>query len=496
MGKNFRIGWINMNHEFPFHFEFTPSEDSEDLNNGCGKGVLYVLGEPYWHSGSGDVVGSIDWTWVDLLEYVALNWVWLVFEQSYPYDWLKKVSHPGDIWNVAEDRWSKFGEETAEIEEAKLLVFDRRHNLAYAWKGLSLPSVTLMRNGMLCWVCAEGKNPFRASFSSCRDELISICDLLAKSFECSNNHRVMKAVRNWRNRDEIASRFLFESATGLSKESLNFIQGGVESFEFWGVAANDHLMDGLLEEGPLLAAARMTAGILDDASILRVLNAIREIQPGSIDKLEKASAEAQKHLMNASFESPFQHGYAVAGFIRKYFDVHHLSRFEIEAILVDLGVDIVSISLQAKKIDAVAVWGSRGPCVILNKDREHTAQERTRMTLVHEFGHLILDRLGGLPFCEVLGGSVDSFMESRAFAFAAELLLPRSSVEFIYRNGNFESIHCLMNELKERFGVSKSVACAQIHNSQVFSLLSVEDQNFARRRLYRASMAEFNNLTI
>lgn len=482
-----------MKPELPFHFDFSPSKDSAKLNDGWGEGVLYVFGNPYWYSGGEGEAKPIEWTWVDLLEYFALNWGWLIFEQSYPYSWLKNVSHPGDLWGVAEERWSKLGEEFAEVEEKKLLAFDRRHNLAFAWKGLSLPSITLMRNGMVCWVCVEGQDPIRASFSSCRNELVLICDLLAKSFEFSTNPRVEKAINNWKSRDKIASKLFFESATGLSRDSLILIQGGAESFEFWGVAANDHLMDGVLEEGPLLAAARMTAGILDEESISRVLDAIREIKPGSFDELEKISLRVQEYLLSIPFESPFQYGYAVAGFIRKIFGIDDFSRFEIESILSSLGVDVACISLQAKRIDAVAVWGSRGPCVILNKDREHTAQERTRMTLAHEFGHLILDRLEGLPFCEVLGGAVDSFMERRAFAFAAELLLPRSSVEYIQRSENFKSVHCLINNLSERFEISISVACAQICNSQVFQLLEVKDQNFVRRRLSRAGMPSFKD---
>lgn len=473
-----------MNPDSPMRFEFLPSEDEAARMNGWGEGILYVLGVPYWYSNSDDQPQPIEWTWVDLLEHVASNWGALVFEQSYPYSWLNDVAHPGDVWSVAERRWARLGEELAEAEEAKLLAFERRHNLASAWKGLSLPSLTLMRNGRVCWICADGQAPIRAPFEECQAALVSICDTLAQSFESSTNLRIKSAINRWRDRGVGAREDFFRSVTGMSQESLIAVQGDADPFEFWGVAANDSWADGLVEEGPLLAAARMTTGIHDSATIRRVLDAIRAVPPGKLDALDRISAETCEYLQRMPAQFAFSGGYVAAEFVRDALGGDRPVRFEIEALFEELGISVITQHLGAETIDAVAVWGARGPCVILNADRQHISPERTRMTLAHELGHLVLDRVGGLPFCEVLGGAIDYFMERRANAFAAELLLPRGIVESM-RNTVEGSISDFVTALKQRFGVSKAVARAQIYNSRVFAGLNGEEQRFLEIRLRR-----------
>ncbi|MDG0026643.1 ImmA/IrrE family metallo-endopeptidase [Trinickia sp. Y13] len=471
-----------MNPDSSIRFEFLPSEDEAARKNGWGSGILYVLDIPYWYSNSDVQPHPVEWTWVDLLEHVASNWGALVFEQSYPFSWLNDVAHPGDVWNVAERRWARLGDELAEAEETELLAFERRHNLAAAWKGLSLPSLTLMRNGGVCWICVDGRAPIRAPFEECRTALVSICDALAQSFEGSPNPRVASAVNRWRNRGVTAKNSFFRSVTGMSQELLAAVQGDADPFEFWGVAANDPWADGLVEEGPLLAAARMTAGICDGATIRRVLDAIRRVPRGKLDALDRISAQARQHLQRAPAQYAFSSGYAAAEFVRETLGRDRRVRFEIETVFAELGIDVTPLDLGKETIDAVAVWGTRGPCVILNLDRQHISPERTRMTLAHELGHLVLDRAGGLPFCEVLGGTVDDFMERRANAFAAELLLPRSIVEY-RRTTKRATIGDFVAALKQDFGVSKSVACAQIYNSHVFASLTSQEQRFLESRL-------------
>ncbi|WP_233237980.1 hypothetical protein [Bordetella sp. LUAb4] len=189
-----------MSPDCPLRFDFVPSDDDVARNNGWGHGSLYVLGVPYWYANNNAQPEPIEWTWVDFLEYVAANWGALAFEQSYPFPWLNEAAHPGDVWNVAERRWARLGEDIADAEELAVLAFERRHNLASAWKGLSLPSLTLMRNGKMCWVYADGLPPLIVPFDECRRALVSICETLAQCFEGSSNSGVANAVDSWRNR--------------------------------------------------------------------------------------------------------------------------------------------------------------------------------------------------------------------------------------------------------------------------------------------------------
>ncbi len=471
-----------MNPKAPLSFEFSPSGDAVARRDGWGGGILYVQGNPYWYSNSDVEPKPVEWTWIEFLDHVASNWWALVYEQPYPHRWLKEAAHPGDIWSVAERRWAKLGEDVAEAEEAALLSYERQHNLAFAWKGLSLPSLTFVRNGGVCWICAEGLVPIRAPFEECRTALLSICDALAQSFEGSENPRVANAVNRWRNRGAGSIDGFLQLITGMPHKMLAAVQGGAEPFGFWGLAANESLTDGIIEEGPLLAAARMTAGILDSARIRRVLDAIRAVPKGTPDALNRITAAVRQHRRGPPTQFAFAGGYVAAEIVRQTLQSDRAVQFDLDAVFRQLGISVQPLCLDTDKIDAVAVWGIRGPCVILNEDRQHKSPERTRMTLAHELGHLILDRDGGLPFCEVLGGAVDSFVEQRANAFAAELLLPRGIVE--QRRVTWKgSIGDFVSSLKQDFSVSKSVVCAQIFNSRVFASLNDQEQKFIETRL-------------
>lgn len=493
MEQNLKLGLKKMNPKSPLCFDFSPSADDAKRKDGWGTGSLSILGTPYWFSNNESDPQSIEWTWIDLLEYVAENWTSLIFEQSYPYPWLKDVSHPGNIWEVAEKRWAKLGEDIAEEEEGILLKFERRHNLAYAWKGLSLPSIIFFRNGGVCWICADGRIPIRASFEECRASLLEVCEKIATSFEDSENPRVAGAIKRWHNRVSAAKENFFRVATGFSSQMIEAVQGDADSFDFWCVASNDaQWAAGLVNEGPLLAAARMTAGLGDITLTKRLLAKIREIPCGELQKLNEISLKACRYLQGKESDFAFHNGYVVAEFVREELRKDRPKRFEISEVLGAFGIKVHNINLETEKIDAIAVWGSRKPSVILNSSRGHAEiSERTRMTLAHEFAHLLLDRKGGLPFCEVLGGEVDDFIERRANAFAAELLLPRAIVEkshTLYKGG----IGGFVSALKHDYGVSKSVACAQIFNSRVFENLEHSEQEYVKKRLQGAERYGLN----
>lgn len=198
--------------------DFVAAEADTERCNGWGSGALYLQDSPYWYGGNQTNPGPITWTWVELLEYVGSNWAYLVSEQTYPFTWLNNVSHPGEVWEVAEARWARLGDELAEDEEPELLAFERRHNLAAAWKGVSLPGLSWLRNGHVVWICADGKTPIRAPFSDCIDELVRACDAMMHAFGGSNNSRVARAVERWRVRGEALQNNFAAIATGLSPE--------------------------------------------------------------------------------------------------------------------------------------------------------------------------------------------------------------------------------------------------------------------------------------
>jgi|APAra7269096714_1048519.scaffolds.fasta_scaffold00985_13 Zn-dependent peptidase ImmA (M78 family) len=472
-----------MTRKLALRFEFKPAASNAERLNGYGAGALFVNDQPHWYGDPEQNEGLIEWTWVDLLEHVAKSWTYLVSEQSYPYPWLRHIAHPAEIWVAAEQRWERKGEAVAEQEEPLLLAFERRHNLAAAWKGISLPGLTWLRTGEVVWLCPDGRAPIRAKFADCLSELIRLCDVLVESFLGTSNPRVAAAIEAWKSRETVFREQAFSVATGLAPADLKALYGARNPFEFWGVSANESAYDASFAEGELLAAARMTAGIVNLESMTSILNAIRALPHAPSRSLEELSQKVAKRLKQEAKSSAFLDGYQAAEVVRDKAPTSRGRFFDVQAVLSVLKVQVREVSFGSDGISAIAVWGSRGPCVLLNAERPHAdAAPRTRMTLAHELGHLVMDRTGGLPFCEVLGGAVDDFMERRAFAFAAELLIPRTLVEHEWANWR-RSFSEFMTLLTQDFGVSKSVASAQVYNSSVFDRIDLKDQQRVEARL-------------
>ena len=118
------------------------------------------------------------------------------------------------------------------------------------------------------------------------------------------------------------------------------------------------------------------------------------------------------------------------------------------------------------------------------------------MILAHEFCHLIIDRALGLPAIDVIGGKVDRVIESRANAFAAELLAPRSVVEklVIEIDSDGQSISNTARVISKKLNVSKSVIYNQIHNSETIHQLTPEKQKFIRKQVNKRPISEANAL--
>lgn len=464
-------------------FEFAPAEDSAHRNDGWGRGTLLFNGQPYWFSNTEKEPQPVEWTWVDLLEHVAEVWGSLVSEQAYPFSWLAEAAHPGELWKVADRRWARLGEDAANQEEPRLIEFDRRHNLSAAWKGLGLPALTWLRVGETVWLSPEAGDPVRASFDECREALVRLGDEMAKAYSQSSNPRVAAAVIAWSRRGETFRSHFLELATGLSRDQLQAIQGGQDATSYWEIAANSNWESGEVEEGELLAAARMTASVLDATSIGRVLRAVRNIKRTRCEELDAIAAKTTAHLAGKRVTFAFESGYVAADYFKNSSADARRKFVDIRELLRRLGVEVVDIDFGTNLIDAVALWGARGPCIMLNTGRAHADHDkRTRMTLAHELAHLLVDRKGGLPFCEVLGGQVDDFVERRANAFAAELLLPRASVvyEWTQWRGDFRGFLLLLGH---DYGVSNKVKCAQIHNSAVFAKLDRDAREYVTKHL-------------
>lgn len=188
-----------------FRFFFEPDAPPSSLE-GWGRGCLYLGGMPYWFGDIDNNAGLIHWTWLDLLEFFGENWLALCLEQQYPFSWLARgVAHPGQMWEVAERRWALLGddEEKLFIEEETVIAFIARHNLAQAWKGLSLPQLLWLRAGENLWLVPEHDKPLLIPFRNALAQLEDIGHRIAASMIGSPNPRARRALASWDRRERI-----------------------------------------------------------------------------------------------------------------------------------------------------------------------------------------------------------------------------------------------------------------------------------------------------
>ena len=219
----------------------------------------------------------------------------------------------------------------------------------------------------------------------------------------------------------------------------------------------------------IVVAARMAPAFLSDSDIIELLKWVSEVPLHATNpSLSEASAAARKWL-DDHFDprwKEFDEGYELATWFRRYCQINKdADAVEVDEIVSNWNVGVMTREF-APSLDAIAVWGkSHGPTIIINSNgvHSHTSGGR-RATLAHEICHILLDRKSALPIVEVLGGIVAKGIESRARAFAAELLLPRSAANRVVRESF--SVRAAVDKLAEHYRVSAALAAWQITNSK------------------------------
>jgi len=107
-------------------------ETGPTMDLAWGLGLVRLQGKAVW-SGE-DAAGretALRWTWLDLLEFLARNWPWLVLEESYPIPVSPLFS--GSLRREAEHRWERadLPEETIDRED-EAVYLDRERALPVA----------------------------------------------------------------------------------------------------------------------------------------------------------------------------------------------------------------------------------------------------------------------------------------------------------------------------------------------------------------------------
>lgn len=396
-----------------------PSQGSQE--HGWVKASLHLDGQPYWY-GEDEKGGhsGLDWTWIDLLQYLARNWSALMLEQGWPLP-LDDVAHPGKLLEKAEARWDDMPESLVHAEESQVHQYLDRHNLSTALSGANVPLLLWLRSGNTLWLVDEDEQARRVDFRTLRQQLEEIGETLAKLFAHSTQPHVRAAISQWERRQQQLHSDFIAYSTGLDAERLRELRKLIPL----EAAANDADVQ---QEPVYLAAARMARHLLSTEQIAQVMQRLQQAPASGKQPFATLIAGASDRLQQLTDSPPFEQGYQLARWLREQLRLKTSEVFDPEELLTAEGVTIDELQLESAKIDAIACWGSIDPLILLNRNEQARAAKKhgRRSTLSHEICHLLIDRMRALPMAEVLGGEVDSESEKRANAFAAEILLPQA----------------------------------------------------------------------
>jgi Zn-dependent peptidase ImmA (M78 family) len=365
-------------------------------------------------------------------------------------------------------------EEQVRDEQDALYHFVGRHDLARGLKGVFLPALFLLRQGEKAWVCTDDRQAL-LPFDAVRRTLSELGECLADNVQTSDHPRARYALEGWRNREAVLASHFWHLRSGLGTETRVRLEGGEAPADFWEADP---------ESGPadneLLAAARLSAGVVGIDDQRTILDRIKQAPHGDMRRIDELAMTIRRDLDATA--RPYEQGYALAANLALELNDASDAPVDPEALLRDWEIGIEELTLDNCPVDAVAVWGPRyGPVIMLNIGEgarpRHIHGRRT--TLAHEICHLLMDRDGALPFSEALGGRTPLHVEQRARAFAAEFLLPRENAVACVRH--CESIAQALSELSQGFNVSREVAALQVRNSRAWFDLSEEEKSFLLR---------------
>lgn len=449
-----------------FRLDFIEAAD-RDAGLAWGLGSVWLGGEPiwYWEAEDDGEPQPLEWTWIDLLEFLGQNWLELRFEESYPFH--LTPDDPTYLRAEAAKRWKRLSKERRLEEDEALYRFEGRHDMARAMRGIHLPSIFLMREGQLMWVCSEERK-LRLPCKEVLDTLDKLGTHISEHIRNSSDPRARLAVETWdQRRHPVSLERMIELRSSLNQQIRQHIQGTTPPHTFWEIREPE-------EDNELLAAARMSGGQLGPTDQRTLLQTVRQLPRQQTQQLDELAQEALRELsasagLGVAME-PFQEGYALARWLRK--GLGRLEeRVEPEQLLMQWNVQLVDISLAAPQLDAVACWGPRhGPAVLVNaKAARASTPHGRRSSLAHELCHLLVDRQVSLPLAEVLGGHSPSLPEQRANAFAAEFLLPQSIAwRAIQQQTNIQTA---VERLCNDYGVGKQIVGWQIQNGGAWNRL-------------------------
>lgn len=469
---------MTLSADFSMSIKFDPVEDQAD-NLAWGHLSAYVNGRQVWcqQDQPADEPTAVHWAWFNLLAYLGKNWPALKFEEAYPLN-LNPIN-PLGLRELAEKSWEEMDSDQVDEEDEEIFNFERRHDLASGLDGIFLPTLFVLKEGYMAWVCCDHEVA-RLDFATVMATLESVGNEIAEQLKNSTDGRAVRALRLWETRNANTTDTIIELRSGMRSEELKALAGGMAANDYWEIDAD-------FNDNEILAAARYSSGVLSAESQKYVLDLIKAVKFVETLELDQLSVECLDVLKDYRQEPPFTQGYMAAGWLRNKLGIS--GNFSPEEFLKQWSVETIEIKVVAQ-LEALAFWGrSHGPAILVNTAEGALCNKTQglRTTLAHEIAHLLMDRSGSLPFADAIGGTTPVWVEKRARAFAAELLLPREIASAAIEAKKIDSLTIEEFEqevlqLSADYRVSSGLVIHQLKNSRLLTILPLPIKTHLKRR--------------
>lgn len=427
--------------------------------------TIHIDGRPIWPVDGAPVALNIQVD--DLLSYLTEFWKPLTLRQTYPI--AVAPERPSLLRAEAERRWGGQPAEVAEREDERVCAFEEAHDLSRCFAGVyGLPPLWLLRSGehmIVDWGGGQGTVPFVTVWA----ELSRLGDEIAGHL-AQDKERWSNLIERWHGRDGGEPIRLLAWATSLDRETAGRLadDGLLSPIGSVRAAAND--------DNELWIAARMASALPAD-QVREILTLIGTFERRDSPRLDELGIAVSAYVADRfAVSRAHEQGEAAAIFVRNALGVASTASLDIAGVLEDLSVLLYSRKVKPPTLDALAIWGSKfGPAVLINLGSVRvpvTGSARisspVRVTLAHEFCHLLLDKGHALGAVEVLGGRMPADIERRAKSFAGELLLPSAAAADVWFAADQPQSHkevvAVLRSLQTRFRVPRSVAAWKLEH--------------------------------
>ena len=453
---------------------------------GNGRITIYLSNEPIWITKNTDNTHGIEWTWKDLLSFFTSNWAWIFNEQGLPLP-IKYFPEPlaGSPSELIDIIFRKNGLQCTEENMRSLRTFCQRHDIAEATLGISLPSLFLLRIGNKMLFSSKRKQ-ILVNIYSAYTILSRVGDIIYKWMLPYADEMTSPLLNAWKDRDNEARRAVSTKMHLLMRMKKDDFNTLTEKIKYhFDITWNGSI----LQESEIFAAARMSSGYVSINEQIDIITTILASHATGTNKLDDL-CRCIEHTPTVFDDYTQQHaayeqGYKVAKILWQCYCKNISERIDPEELLTYLGVNILETTWENTSLEAIACWSSNhGPVILLNtaEGKPCSHEYGRRFTLAHELCHLLIDRKHEFVLVDVLGGGTPGFIERRANAFAAEILLPRDLAAKEFKNSH-ESKENLLVRLRDSYKVPRKTVASQIFNSSAKEIMNSEEYEFFKKEV-------------